>query len=169
MSLVDFIRSGNFSTWQDANDALHAKVELRDDKPYTWATIADVVGPMNAEAIRLALESNSLGWACLQLGGQGLSLSDSRVQQALLGFAQANVPGCAELAAKSISLQAFWKSAGLTEPTLADVEAAFAEVEAEKQKEALRLRLDAAWNQIGTNEEPQAIAELRAIANELEG
>lgn len=132
MSLVDFIRSGNFSTWQDANDALHAKVELRDDKPYTWALVADAVGPVNAEAIRLALESNSLGWASLQLGGHGLSLSDSRVQQALLGFAQAGVPGCAELAAKGITVVAPWQQMGLSQaPTLSEVEAAYDLVHAE--------------------------------------
>lgn len=132
MSLVDFIRSGNFLTWQDANDALHAKVELRDDKPYTWALVADAVGPVNAEAIRLALESNSLGWASLQLGGHGLSLSDSRVQQALLGFAQAGVPGCAELAAKGITVVAPWQQMGLSQaPTIEEVQAAFAVVHAE--------------------------------------
>lgn len=32
----------------------------------------------------------------------------------------------------------------------------------------LRSRIDAAWNQIGTSEQPEAIAEFRAIASELE-
>jgi hypothetical protein len=35
-------------------------------------------------------------------------------------------------------------------------------------KQALRSRIDAAWNQVGTSEQPEAIAEFRAIADELE-
>jgi hypothetical protein len=40
--------------------------------------------------------------------------------------------------------------------------------EAESQKQALRSRIDTAWNQIGTSEQADGIAELRAIADELE-
>jgi hypothetical protein len=36
------------------------------------------------------------------------------------------------------------------------------------QRKALRTRLNAAWNQIGTVEQAEAIAEFRAIADELE-
>ena len=36
------------------------------------------------------------------------------------------------------------------------------------QRQALRSRLDAAWNQIGTSELAEAIAEFRAIADDLE-
>lgn len=36
-------------------------------------------------------------------------------------------------------------------------------------KQALRSRMDTAWNQIGTSEQAEAIAEFRAIADELEG
>ena len=170
MSLSNLIRSGDYATAQEAFDAITTpSIEVRDDQLYTWSGVALVVGPQAAEGLRIALIDNGLGWVVHQLGGLGIQLSNPLVQQALLGFAQAGLPGCADLAAKGISLQAPWQSAGLTEPTLADVEAAFAEVEAEKQKEALRLRLDAAWNRIGTSEQPQAIAELRAIANELEG
>ena len=42
------------------------------------------------------------------------------------------------------------------------------EAEAIAQKQALRSRIDAAWNQIGTSEQAEAIAEFRAIADELE-
>ena len=37
------------------------------------------------------------------------------------------------------------------------------------QRNALRTRLDVIWNQIGTSEQADAIADLRAIADELEG
>lgn len=47
--------------------------------------------------------------------------------------------------------------------TAAETEAALT-----AQRNALRLRLDAIWNQIGTSEQPDAIADLRAIATELE-
>jgi len=40
--------------------------------------------------------------------------------------------------------------------------------EADTEKQALRTRIDAAWNQIGTIEQAEAIAEFRAIADELE-
>lgn len=36
------------------------------------------------------------------------------------------------------------------------------------QRQALRLRLDTIWNQIGTSEQADGIADLRAIADELE-
>lgn len=170
MSLSNLIRSGNYATVQEAFNAITTpSIEVRDDQLYTWSGVALTIGPQAAEGLRLALLANGLGWVVHQLGGLGIQLSNELVQQALLGFVQAGLPGCSDLAAKGISRQAPWQSAGLTEPTLADVESAFAEVEAEKTKEALRLRLDAAWNQIGTSEQPQAIAELRAIASELEG
>lgn len=91
-----------------------------------------------------------------------------KVQAMLLQFAQLGVPGCAALAAKGRSVIPPWQSAGLSEPTLQDVAAAFSAVQAELAKEAIRARLDAAYNQIGTNEQAEAIAELRAIADELE-
>jgi len=40
--------------------------------------------------------------------------------------------------------------------------------EAASARESLRSRIDTAWNQIGTSEQADAIAEFRAIANELE-
>ena len=47
--------------------------------------------------------------------------------------------------------------------TAAETEAAL-----NAQRNALRARLDAIWNQIGTSEQSDAIADLRAIATELE-
>ena len=111
---------------------LASTAEVRDDQLYTWAGVALIVGPQNAEALRLALESNGMGWAVHQLGGSGLQLSNDLVQQALLGFAQAGVDGCAELAAKGIHLVAPWQQIGLAqEPTLAEVEAALSSVNVE--------------------------------------
>jgi len=39
---------------------------------------------------------------------------------------------------------------------------------AEQARQSLRSRIDTAWNQIGTSEQAEAIAEFRAIADELE-
>ena len=114
------------SDQQALDKLLEESVQVRDDQLYTWAGVALIVGPQNAEALRLALESNGMGWAVHQLGGSGLQLSNELVQQALLGFAQTGVPGCAELAAKGVTLVAPWQSMGLSqEPTLQEVQEAF--------------------------------------------
>lgn len=170
MSLVDLVRAGNYANAQAAFDAITTpSVEIRDDVNYTWAGVALVVGPEAAEMLRLALNDNGMGWVVHQLGGLGIQLSNPLVQQALTGFAAAGLPGCAELKAKGISLITPWQSAGLNEPTLENVEASFAVVQSELAKEAIRTRLDGVYNQIGTGEQAEAIAELRAIADELEG
>lgn len=127
MTLEQLIQSGNYPSAAAAYQALITpSVEVRDDQLYTWAGVAQIVGPEAAEALRLALEANGLGWAVHQLGGSGLQLSNDLVQQALLGFAQAGIPGMAELAAVGKSLKAPWQAAGLPgAPTEAEVQAAW--------------------------------------------
>lgn len=127
MSLSNLIRSGDYATAQEAFDEITTpSIEVRDDQLYTWSGVALVVGPQAAEGLRLALLANGLGWVVHQLGGLGIQLSNPLVQQALLGFAQAGLPGCAELAAKGISLQAPWQVDGIeTEPTMEDVTEVF--------------------------------------------
>lgn len=98
-------------------------VERRDDSLYTWAGVALVIGPQNAEGLRLALEANGLGWAVHQLGGSGIQLSQPLVQQMLTQFAAAGVAGCAELAAVGISHVTPWQAAGLPQmPSMTEVE-----------------------------------------------
>jgi hypothetical protein len=58
-----------------------------------------------------------------------------------------------------------WLFADLTAEQFAAERAA---AEAQSAREALRSRIDTAWNQIGTSEQAEAIAEFRAIADELE-
>ena len=127
MSLTNLIRSGDYATAQEAFDAITTpSIEVRDDQLYTWSGVALVVGPQAAEGLRLALLANGLGWVVHQLGGLGIQLSNELVQQALLGFAQAGLPGGAELAAKGISLLAPWQVDGIeTEPTIEEVTEAF--------------------------------------------
>jgi hypothetical protein len=58
-----------------------------------------------------------------------------------------------------------WLFADLTAEQFAAERAA---AEAQSAREALRSRIDTAWNQIGTDEQAEAIVEFRAIADELE-
>jgi len=170
MSLVDLVRAGNYATAQDAFDAITTpSVVVEDTQFYTWAGIGDVAGEDATQPILEALKANRQEAFIYQLGGKGIQLHLPKVQSMLLLFAQGGVPGCAALAAKGRSVIASWQSAGITQPTLSDVETAFAVVQAELAKEAIRSWLDAIYNQIGTSEEAEAIAELRLIADELEG
>jgi hypothetical protein len=74
------------------------------------------------------------------------------------------MPSSADFAAVA-ALGGGWLFADLTvEQFAAQREAA----EAISQKQDLRSRIDTAWNQIGTSEQAEAVAELRAIADELE-
>lgn len=78
------------------------------------------------------------------------------------------MPSTADFAAVA-ALGGGWLFADLTvqqfaaQRTSAETEAALT-----AQRNALRLRLDTIWNQIGTSEQADAIADLRAIADELE-
>jgi hypothetical protein len=74
------------------------------------------------------------------------------------------MPSVADFAAV-VALGGGWMFADLSVDQFAEQRTA---AESATQKQALRSRLDAAWNQIGTNEQAAAIAEFRAIADELE-
>ena len=170
MSLVDLVRAGNYANAQAAFDAITTpSVVVEDSQFYTWAGIGDVAGEDATQPILEALKANKQEAFIYQLGGKGIQLHLPKVQAMLLLFAKGGVAGCAALAAKGRSVITPWQSAGLDEPTLQDVQSAFAVVQSELAKEAIRTRLDAAYNQIGTSEQAEAIAELRAIADELEG
>jgi len=86
-------------------------------------------------------------WAMAQAvaGGQGMPSAEDFAAVAALGGG--------------------WLFADLTAEQFAAQRTA---AEAESQKQALRSRIDTAWNQIGTSEQADGIAELRAIADELE-
>ena len=130
MSLQSLIQQGNYQSAQVAYDAITTpSVERRDDELYTWAGVALIAGAVGAETLRIALQENGMGWVVHQLGGGGIQLSNELVQQALLGFAQAGLPGCAELAATGISFITPWQSVGITEPTLEQVTEAWESVQ----------------------------------------
>ena len=109
-------------------------VEVRDNQLYTWAGVALAVGPTNAEYLRLALESNGIGWAVHQLGGSGIQLSLDLTQGMLNQFAQGGVPGCAELALIGVHhVSPFVANGGEGLVTTEQVQAALLEI----QKESL--------------------------------
>ena len=139
MSLQQLIREGNYATAQEAFEAITAASEIvTDDQLYTWAGVALLVGPVGAESLRVALEQNGMGWVVHQLGGTGIQLSNKLVQQALMGFTQANLPGADILAAQGVSTQAPWQVDGLaSEPTLEQVEKAFIVERTRKQMAAI--------------------------------
>jgi hypothetical protein len=74
------------------------------------------------------------------------------------------MPSAADFAAVA-ALGGGWLFADLTAEQFAAQRIA---TEASATRQALRSRIDAAWNQIGTAEQTHAIAEFRAIADELE-
>lgn len=169
MSLVDLLRNQSYNSAQEAYTAISTpSIVVEDTQFYTWAGIGDVAGEDATQPILETLKANRQEAFIYQLGGKGIQLHLPKVQAMLLLFAQGGVPGCAALAAKGRTVIPLWQSAGLDEPTLEDVETAFAIAQSELAKEAIRTRLDAAFNQIGTAEQQQAIITLRAIATELE-
>lgn len=122
-------------------------VEVRDDQLYTWAGVALIAGPQGAEAFRLALESNGMGWAVHQLGGSGLQLSNPLTQAALAAFAQASVPGAAELKAAGIHyISPFINGGGVGIVSESDVQAELAAIHLEATKRQLLAEANDQWN-----------------------
>lgn len=145
MSLQQLVQQGNYQSAQAAYDAITTpSVERRDDELYTWAGVALIAGAVGAETLRIALQENGMGWVVHQLGGRGIQLSNELVQQALLGFAQGGLPGCAELAATGISFITPWQSAGIVEPTLDQVTEAWNAEQRRLAYESIRTRANAA-------------------------
>jgi hypothetical protein len=148
--MIDLIQS--IPDWQNKTAAeivseLNAEtVQYVDPQLYTWAGVALIAGPVGAEALRIALEQNGMGWAVHQLGGSGLQLSNDLVQQALLGFAQAGVPGCADLASTGKRLISKATQSGLPPVTEPDVSETLAALQLRDDKDALLADGAARWN-----------------------
>jgi hypothetical protein len=75
-----------------------------------------------------------------------------------------NMPSAADFAAVA-ALGGGWLFADLTVEQFSEQRQT---AEAVAARQTLRFRIDAAWNQVGTSEQREAIAEFRAIADELE-
>ena len=148
--MIDLIKS--IDDWQNKTAAEivtelnAATIEYVDPQLYTWAGVALIAGPVGAESLRIALEQNGMGWAVHQLGGSGLQLSNDLVQQALLGFAQANVPGAGDLASTGKRLISKATQAGLPTVTESDVSETLAALQLRADKDALLAAGAARWN-----------------------
>lgn len=68
-----------------------AAIEHVDDDLYTWAGIALHCGPEACEYLRVAMDSNNMGWAVHQLGGSGLQISSPLVKSVIEGFIAAGI------------------------------------------------------------------------------
>jgi hypothetical protein len=99
-------------------------IEKIDEQLYTWSGVALIAGAVGAESLRVALEQNNLGWVVHQLGGSGIQLSNPLVQQVLLGFDRAGVPGCELLASTGRRMISVAEQSGLGIVTESDVVAA---------------------------------------------
>lgn len=159
IDLIKQIPNYQSLTAQQITDSLNTpSVQRVDSQLYTWAGVALLVGPQNAEALRVALEQNGMGWVVHQLGGSGIQLSNPMVQAALLGFHQAEVPGCQALALQGISMISALENAGLPPATSQSVGEALFTISKESKKLAAVERYNSyiealeAWN--GTGEEP---------------
>lgn len=146
-------------TAQEIVDLLNVEIiEVTDDQLYTWAGAALIAGPVGAESFRIALEQNGMGWAVHQLGGSGIQLSNPLVQQALLGFAQAGVPGAAELAQTGKRNVSIMENAGLEAATLESVNEGLLSIRKKQLEDEATNRLQAyrealsSWD--GSGEEP---------------
>lgn len=172
MSLVDLLRDKNYNSAQEAYTAITTPVEIFNFKAWTvndliplfLNDINTILGTLKAVPV---FES-----AFIALSISGLELASENRQKLIDQIATVGQwSDELKIAVKRLGrpLEAPWQSAGLPEPTLADVEIAFETIQKELEKEAIRTRLDAAFNQIGTTEQQQAIITLREIATELEG
>jgi hypothetical protein len=149
MTLAQLIESlGLSGTAAEVAKALNAEtVQVTDDALYTWAGVAVIAGPASAEALRMALDANGLGWAVHQLGGSGIQLSHPQTQFFLTQFAAAGVPGCAELAYAGLHYESPHNHAGFAgEVSEADVQVALDGIATETRRQQARNDAADAYN-----------------------
>jgi len=175
MSLQSLIQNGNYDSAQAAYNAITTPIETRNTKAWTVADLTKEFPPTESNDLNTMLGTMEsvpvFRSAFIALSITGLEFASDERQQLIDTLAVVG-QWSAQLTQKvkrlGRPLKAPWQSAGITEPTLEQVTAAW---NAEQQRQLLasyRGRLDVAFNKIGTTEQPEAIAELRAIADELE-
>jgi 3-deoxy-D-manno-octulosonic-acid transferase len=174
--LIDIIKTHALAAaqagdWTAVAATLNAQtVEVRNDKSWTMADLITLLGAESAAVIGGTIQAAGVtnpifagAWLALNITGLQLH-TDER---------QAMIAGLAQAAGWPAGLKAAALAAGLTYTSLSDATAAEcesawnADILATK-RQALRFRIDTAWNQIGTSEQADGIADLRTIADELE-
>lgn len=145
-SLIRQIDGWNLKSPQDILNILNIKnIEYIDKTPWTWAGIADVVGNNGAESLKTALEKNGMGWAVYQLGGIGLDLSVTDVQNALYYLENIGVKDMEKIAT-SVKRMISILEQNEIHPTETDIEEAKACLLLEEQKQQLITENANRWN-----------------------
>lgn len=131
MSLADLVRAGNYASAQDAFDAIITPIETRNPKAWTVADLSPIF-PNDINTILGTLKAVPVfESAFIALSITGLELA-SNGRQAFIDQVAAVGQWSNDLTTQvkrlGRPLLAPWQSAGLTEPTLQDIENAFAVV-----------------------------------------
>lgn len=176
MSLINLIKTHCLAAaqaggWSAVAATLNAQtVEVRNDKSWTMADLITLLGAESAAVIGGTIQAAGIAnpifagaWLAFNITGLQLH-TDER---------QAMIAGLADAAGWPAGLKAAALAAGLTHTSLSDAtaaecEAAWVADELQAKKDNWRMRFDAAMNTIGTSEQADGIADLRAIADELE-
>lgn len=159
--------------WHAAAETMNAPtVGVRNPKSWTMADLITLLGVESAVIVGGTIQAAGVtnpifagAWLALNITGLQLH-TDAR---------QAMIAGLADAAGWPNELKAAVLAAGLTYTSLAvnavTAEQCFEAWQADQitvQRAALRSRFDSILNQIGTSEQAEGIADLRAIADELE-
>jgi hypothetical protein len=121
MTLVELVNSGNYSSIEEAHQAITAKnIPVADPDRWDWADINDLLGPVVADQMLQFLETHSMRSIALQLGGDGVVMSDPRVQEVLKQMGT-QIPGALTLVQKTLSYTSLYEMHGLPEPTIHEV------------------------------------------------
>jgi hypothetical protein len=141
-------------------------VVIENHEKITWAGVAIVMGPENAERLLVALRASGLEWANLQLGGQGIDIAHPLVQGMLTNFENAQQPGVTELKAYGVRyVSPYVYNGGTGMVTAEQITNLLLETELDDKRTAMRAKgaseynkfIDAvaAWN--GEDDEPRLV------------
>jgi hypothetical protein len=162
--------------WVPTNEVITLAV-IREALPtqdygLVLVTLANAKKPQadTPEAIAAATEMEGV---FIALNGAGISLSSPDRQTAIDQLASAGSwPDTVRDAVKALGgvYRKQWQREGMSfEPTLESAQAIIDAEELQELRDDLRRRFDAILNQIGTSEQSDAVAALRAMADELAG
>lgn len=130
MTLVELVKQGNYASIEQAYEAITAKnIPVADSKKWTWGGINDAIGPVASDQILNFMETHNMRSLALQLGGEGIALSDLRVQEVLMQMS-ALIPEAKILAEKTLYYTSIYEQNGLPEPTIHDISDAWNSKEA---------------------------------------
>ena len=180
--IQDLVR-GREGTIQEITDELNALSVTKTDSVKKYVDdLIDAVGAIPANIVLESLQKAGRGETpgvpsqlCLSewhlLNGAGSDVSRPGVQAMLTALGQ--IDNWPQGLADSVKAIGVWnespaEDSGFEPVTTKQVEEAIAALKRENALIDWRTRFDAACNTIGTSEQPTGVADLRAIANEIE-